>query len=203
MNKNLDKIKLVYEFNNDSPLFARVAEAELNDGKADNALQILTDGLKSYPGYLSAHIVYVEALAKKGEYTKVIDKLEELRSTFNDDEVINYYLEKIEEEKAENQELEDNIRNVDKPIEDDLENLAETISKAKIPRAGEGNVNNEIENVTPTGGLFISETLAEIYLSQSNLKEALEIYEKLLESNPNKAEHYKQKIDEIKNSMNN
>lgn len=200
MNKDLAKIKLIYEFNHNSPLFARVAEAELNEGNADTALQILENGLKNYPNYTSAHLVYVEALAKKGEYQKVVEKLDELREKLNDDESINFYLDKIEKEKSQNRKLESEIR---KPLEEDLDNLAETISKAKLPPVDENPNNKKTEDYSPKGKQFISETLAEIYLSQSNYKEALDIYEKLLESNPKKTEHYEAKIAEIKKQMNN
>lgn len=202
MNKDLAKIKLVYEFNHKSPLFARVAEAELNEGNIDKALEILDSGLEIYPDYLSAHLVFIEALAKKGDYKKVVNKLDELRPKLNDDTTINFYLDKIEKEKSENDNLETNIRQLDKPIEDNLDNLADTISKARIPPAEE-NQTEKNENFTPRGKQFISETLAEIYFSQSNYTEALEIYEKLLESNPNKAEHFKAKIAEIKNHISN
>lgn len=202
MNKDLAKIKLIYEFNHSSPLFARVADAEMNEGNVDKALKILDEGLSNYPNYLSAHLVYVEALAKKGNYQKVVDKLDELRPKLNDDATINFYLDKIEKEKSENQKLQSNIRQLDKPLEDDLDNLAETISKAKIPPADDKQPDKK-EDYSPKGKQFISETLAEIYLSQANYKEALEIYEKLLESNPNKAEHFYTKIAEIKNSMRN
>lgn len=200
MNKDLAKIKLIYEFNHNSPLFARVAEAELNEGNADTALQILENGLKNYPNYTSAHLVYVEALAKKGEYQKVVEKLDELREKLNDDESINFYLDKIEKEKSQNRKLESEIR---KPLEEDLDNLAETISKAKLPPVDENPNNKKTEDYSPKGKQFISETLAEIYLSQSNYKEALDIYEKLLESNPKKNEYYEAKIAEIKKQMNN
>lgn len=200
MNKDLAKIKLIYEFNHNSPLFARVAEAELNEGNADTALQILENGLKNYPNYTSAHLVYVEALAKKGEYQKVVEKLDELREKLNDDESINFYLDKIEKEKSQNRKLESEIR---KPLEEDLDNLAETISKAKLPPVDENPNNKKTEDYSPKGKQFISETLAEIYLSQSNYKEALDIYEKLLESNPKKTEYYEAKITEIKKQMNN
>ena len=95
MNNELAKIKLIYEFNPESPLFARVAEAELNEGNTDKALQILEKGLEIYPDYLTAQLVYVEILAKKGEYKRVIEKLDELRPRLNDDEAINHYLEKL------------------------------------------------------------------------------------------------------------
>jgi tetratricopeptide (TPR) repeat protein len=109
-------------------------------------------------------------------------------------------LDKIEKEKSQNQKLESEIR---KPLEEDLDNLAETISRAKLPPVDENSNNKKAEDYSPKGKQFISETLAEIYLSQSNFKEALDIYEKLLESNPNKTEHYEAKISEIKNQMNN
>jgi tetratricopeptide (TPR) repeat protein len=130
----------------------------------------------------------------------VVEKLDELRTKLNDDQSINFYLDKIEKEKSQNQKLESEIR---KPLEEDLDNLAETISRAKLPPVDENSNNKKAEDYSPKGKQFISETLAEIYLSQSNFKEALDIYEKLLESNPNKTEHYEAKISEIKNQMNN
>jgi len=202
VNKDLAKTKLIYEFNQDSSLFARVADAELNEGNVDKAIQILDRGLKNYTDYLSAHLVYVEALAKKGEYQKVVNKLDELRTKLNDDAAINFYLDKIEKEKSENEIFETNIRQLDKPIEDNLDDLAETISKAKIPPADEKQTDDN-EKLSPMSKKFVSETLAEIYLSQSNYKEALEIYEKLLESNPTRTEFFEAKIAEIKNSMRN
>ena len=73
MNKDLAKIKLIYEFNDNSPLFARVADAELKEGNVDKALEILNSGLENYPDYITAHLVYIEALAKKGDYKKVVN----------------------------------------------------------------------------------------------------------------------------------
>lgn len=202
MNKDLAKIKLIYEFNPSSPLFARVAESELESGSTDTAIQMLERGMELYPDYISAKLVYIQALAKKGEYKKVIDKLDELKPILNDDTAINYYLEKIEEEKSNIQNNEDEITRNKKPLEEDLENLAETINKAKIPPI-DSNITPKIDESEPRGKQFVSETLAGIYLAQSSFKEALDIYEKLIESNPAKTEYYERKIEEIKNMMNN
>lgn len=201
MNKDLAKIKLIYEFNPSSPLFARVAESELESGNTDTAIQMLERGMELYPDYISAKLVYIQALAKKGEYKKVIDKLDELKPILNDDSTINYYLEKIEEEKSNIQNNEDEITRNKKPLEEDLENLAETINKAKIPPI-DSNITPKIDESEPRGKQFVSETLAGIYLAQSSFKEALDIYEKLIESNPAKTEYYERKIEEIKNMMN-
>lgn len=202
MTQAIDKIKLIYEFNNNSPLFARVAEAELNDGNIDQAIKILERGFNNYPDYITAKLVYVEALAKKAQYKKIIDIIEELRPKLDDDTLINYYLEKIEEERAKTEIEEDFLLSEKKSLEDNLENLAEVISKAKIPPVDENKSNQNYEDFSSMGKQFISETLANIYFSQGNYKEALEIYQKLFETNPNKAEHLKEKIEETKKLMN-
>ncbi|KUG24691.1 hypothetical protein ASZ90_005492 [hydrocarbon metagenome] len=202
MTQAIDKIKLIYEFNNNSPLFARVAEAELNDGNIDQAIKILERGFNNYPEYITAKLVYVEALAKKAQYKKIIDIIEELRPKLDDDTLINYYLEKIEEERAKTEIEEDFLLSEKKSLEDNLENLAEVISKAKIPPVDENKSSQNYEDFSSMGKQFISETLANIYFSQGNYKEALEIYQKLIETNPNKAEHLKEKIEETKKLMN-
>lgn len=199
--KSLEKIKLVYEFNHSSPVFARVAESFMNNGEYDHALSILEKGLEKYPDYVSAKIVLIELLAKKNDYKRLINVVDEIRDLV-DEKTVNYYLDKAEEERNLSTEILGSEKGEPRSIEDNLENLADTISKAKIPPTGDADVsNNDLAEPTPKGNQFISETLAEIYLMQSNYKEALSIYEKLLESNPDKTEHYKSKIDEIKSKM--
>lgn len=202
MSQTIDKVKLIYEFNKSSPLFARVAEAELNDGHVDQAMKILEEGFNNYPDYITARLIFVEALAKKGEYKKVIDIMEELRPSLDDDELINYYLEKIEEERAKTEIEKDFLLGEKKSLEDNLENLAEVISKAKIPPVDANKSNKNNEDFSSMGKQFISETLANIYFSQGNYNEALEIYQKLLEISPNKVEHLIEKIEETKKLMN-
>ncbi len=200
-NKDLAKIKLIYEFNNNSPLFARVAESLLEDGQYDEAIDILEDGLKKYPNYMAAKIVLILALAKKGEYEEVNERMDKIKDDL-DEETINHYLKKIEEEREKEDELMSSIRGTSANLDDDLEKLAERISKAKIPPPDELNKSLIKASNNPKGNQFVSETLAEIYLAQGNHKEALEIYKKLLESNPQKSEQIKMKIEEINNLMN-
>ena len=42
--------------------------------------------------------------------------------------------------------------------------------------------------------------MANIYLEQGNSKEAIEVYEKLIELNPEKESYYKIRIEEIRQS---
>ena len=47
------------------------------------------------------------------------------------------------------------------------------------------------------GRSLVSETLARIYVSQENYKEAREIYETLIEIQPEREDYYKEKLAEI------
>jgi tetratricopeptide (TPR) repeat protein len=200
--KSLEKIKLIYEFNNSSPVFARVAESLMKDGEYDEALAVIEEGLKIYPDYVTAKLVLAETLAKKNDYKGLIRIIDEVRDSI-DEETVNYYLEKAEEERNLTQEVFGSEEEQSKSIEDDLENLADTISKAKIPPTGDTKQTEQFPNEesTPKGTQFVSETLAEIYLTQQNYKEALSIYEKLLDANPQNAERYNLRIEEIKSAM--
>jgi len=48
---NSDNISLIYEFNQDSPLFARVAAGEIAEKNYDQAKEILEDGIKNLPPF--------------------------------------------------------------------------------------------------------------------------------------------------------
>ncbi len=200
--KDLAKIKLIYEFNNNSPLFARVAEAYLQEGNPLKAIEILESGIERFPYYTSAKIVLIEALAKEGEYKRVIQLIDKIREDL-DEQTVNYYLDKVESER-EYQESDQNAQfeeTAPKGIEDDLENLADKLSHAKMPKADDSSAPDIKETESKSESKLVSETLAEIYLNQSNYTEALSIYEKLHETNPANKEHYRDKIEQIKNMM--
>lgn len=192
MKTTLDKIKLIYEYDNDSPLFARVAESEINEGNVESAIQIIESGLKKYPDYVNAYLVYAETLARLNKFDKVIDTMEKVKELIDDEKTINYYLEHFEEIRSTARGNDENDSS-----EDDYGALAEKIKKAKMPKM------DEAAEVKPfhdnSNRSIVSETLAGIYYSQGSYNEALEMYEKLLESNPNKAGFYREKINEIKN----
>ena len=203
MSKNtIDKIKLIYEFNNHSPLFARVASSELENGNYDSALEMVEEGLKKYPDYITAKLVYAETLANLGRYEKVIEEMEKIKEELDDEKTINYYLEYFEEIK-EKQQNESSEKDNDKTSgdENDIEKLAEKVRKAKMPKIDNASTTDFKGPDNKKSKNIVSETLAGIYYSQGSYSEALEIYEQLLESNPSKAEFYMEKINEIKSQM--
>lgn len=89
------------------------------------------------------------------------------------------------------------------PIEDKLEQLAAELTDAKIPGISseplviEEEIFEEPEPEVKEKEI-ISETLAGIYFAQGNLEEALQIYEKLITYQPDKAEFFTKRVNEIK-----
>ncbi len=96
------------------------------------------------------------------------------------------------------------------PIEENLEQLAEELDNAKMPEPEPIVVNEEIlEDPEPEPEPeklekeIVSETLAGIYFAQGNLEEALGIYEKLIEYQPEKADFFNKRVIEIKELLEN
>ena len=207
-----DKIALIYEFNKQSPLFARVANAELNKGNFEYALKILSEGLELYPDYPAAHLVYAKALACTGKKEDAVIEIKKASSLISDKKTEDYYLYQIEKISAESSAFSESRRTsffpesfeqVEKEpeekeiVDDGLEQLAEELNNAKA-------IETEIEEERPSSGFvftggkpIISETLAGIYMAQGNLKDAKFVYEQLIVKEPAKEERLRKKLDEI------
>lgn len=158
-----DKFALIYEFNNSSPLFTRVASKYLESGEPDKALPILEDGIKNYRTYPTAIILYSLALAMVGKKDDALETLGKIRSLFDSDSTIEFYKSKIYSIKeAENPmeyvfsssifdkdtarpntstELTHERKNIDESNtvseDEDLEVLAEKLKNASLPMPSE------------------------------------------------------------------
>lgn len=238
MNKvSTDKFALIYQFNNSSPLFARIAADALKKNFPDKAIQIIEEGLKIHPDYPTAYLIYSKALADKGEFDHAREILNSVFNLLEDARTYNYYLneiERIEREKdidpkqtsfvdgdfVEDQSFsvftadnytdeiaEENFKIASKSIEDNLDELIDELNEAKISIQdldSEESENSESgddilsdENIEERSSKFISETLADIYLSQGSLAQAKNIYLKLMEIEPEKKERFLNKINMI------
>ncbi len=153
-NSSSDNISLIYEFNPDSPLFARVALEEMEQGKYSEALKILEDGISRYPNYPTANFIYAQTLAHLGEYEKAIEAVEKGAAILDSNEAREFYLSKVEEIKNKNSIVEESKRvsfleddgdssaddeeiankeEQEVPLEDRLDELAKELEHAKIP----------------------------------------------------------------------
>lgn len=209
-NLTTERIKLIYEFNKNSPLFTRVAASELQKGNYQEANKILEEGINIHSFYPTAFLLLSICKAYEGKETeaKIVAKIGS--DLINSKETYDYYCKKIEEIIEERKSIsetsrpnflmENNSYN-EETIESKLDILAEQLSKAKIiPKAVDENIEPEIPEFK--GKKIVSETLAEIYFSQKNYEDALSAYEELINQKPEKAEYYLNRIDEIKSRMN-
>ena len=211
-----DKIALIYEFNKQSPLFARVANAELNKENIEDAVKILSEGLELYPDYPTAHLVHAKALALSGNKEEAITEIKKACLLISDPKTEEYYLHQIEKISAEtfafsesrrvaffpeNFETIETEKKEEEIIDDGLEQLAEELNNAKVIETEEEEEKSSSGFVFTGGKPIISETLAGIYMAQGNLKDAKYVYEELIIKEPEKEERFRKKLAEIENRI--
>jgi tetratricopeptide (TPR) repeat protein len=211
-NQIFEKVKLIYEFNQSSPLFARVASLEIAYGNILEAVKILEEGIVKFPRYASPHFILGLAYAYSADEESAKKEIEIGCILLGSREPFEYYSKRI----AEIIEERNSLTEVKRPVfiekesddaqseffvnlEDKLDLLAEKLSKAKIiPKE----VDAVEEVVTEySGEKIVSETLANIYFTQKNYEEALASYKKLIMIKPERADVYSKKIAEIKSAM--
>lgn len=91
----MDKTALIYEFNNESPVFAQVAATELENKNIDKALTILENGIQLFPDYATAYLIYAQALAIAGDFENAEKMLRTGCDIIESDETFKYYSEKF------------------------------------------------------------------------------------------------------------
>jgi tetratricopeptide (TPR) repeat protein len=213
-----DKIKLIYEFNNNSPLFARVALSEVEHGSIPDAINILQNGIKLYPSYPTPYIVLALANAYSGNKDEALKHLSKGCELINSPISFNHYKEKIKTIIADRNSLSESLRpgflddkdDIEKEyitesiavkdvdIEEKLDVLVEQLSKAKITPKPDGHSDETPEIPEYTGKKIATETLAEIFINQKNYDGAISIYEELIRQKPERSVTYLGKISEIK-----
>lgn len=210
-----DKIGLIYEFNNKSPLFARVADNCIKNNEVDLAISILEHGLKIYPNYPTGYFILGMALANNGRINEAKEIILTGNKLLNSDSSKDFYIEKIDE-MAENESRisptkhSDFLENESEPIEEtnnkiseiDLDELASKISKAKKIKVDNNKaIDENAYKINYDSSIIASETLADIYIEQGSFNEAIETYAKLIDIRPEKKEIYEMKIAEIKKRL--
>ncbi len=213
------KVSLIYEYNNNSPLFVRVAGIEIEKNNLDQAIEILHNGLKLYPDYPTVHFLIAKAYTLKGNYSQALTFLKSGSTIINSPKSFDYYLKEIEilkkqrtffnvskwtELAKENLSVNQPMVNDDKislskveSIEEALSKLTEDIKETQetIKQAQE---KIEETNKTVDKDLIVSETLAKIYANQNEIPAAVSVYKKLIKKFPDKEEYYNSKIEELK-----
>jgi tetratricopeptide (TPR) repeat protein len=198
-----DKIGLVYNFDKNSPLFVHAASDELEKKNFQNAIEILENGIKTYPYFTAAYIILAKAYAYSGNYKLALDVLKTGTDLMHSKKTYDYYVREIEG-------IRRNInlytpsagksdigsKSGDAGILENLGNLVREISSpGNIP--AEKKTEKHPDETQPEGSIIVSETLAKIYISQGEIEEARKVYLKLIQKHPDREEYYRKKIDEL------
>jgi len=225
-----DKANLIYKNNTNSALFVRTAQYQLENNNIDAAIEILNKGLKVYPDHPVAYLLLGKAYIMLGNYNLAEEFIRKGSSLIQCRDTYDYYLGEAAKTRdqrsmfnltrdklfakpvAENDSMEQrkavledhqpkDSKELQNRIDDRFERLVSTVSKVKAldkkdPEGTGTNKNN------PETTLLVSETLAEIYCTQGELNEAINVYEKLIKRDPGKADYYSKKIEEIRKSLN-
>jgi tetratricopeptide (TPR) repeat protein len=221
-----DKVNLIYEYNNKSPLFVRMANTELENNNIDQAIFILEEGTKIYPHYAAAYLLLGKANILIGNYPNAYKYIKKGSDLIHSKKTYDYYLKELENIKKQRSLFLGSSRNVFLPdnevspglldkeilnekmdetsrsVDDSLDQIAKEISSARIPEMREGEISQAFLPDNDSGSnLIVSETLAKIYISQGELSDAIEVYKKLIVKDPQKEEYYKRKIDQLKSEL--
>ena len=155
--------------------------------------------------------VLINSTATYDYYLKEIDSARKQRSLFDSTTRTSFFSSEIEspqpgifpeEKKEKESKLEAKKENQFVDIEDRLDEVARKISAARLNESP-SNFNYELSNMDnfEEQNMFVSETLAKIYINQGEFKEAIDVYQKLIKKNPPKQEYYLQKISELQSQL--
>ncbi|MCB0750678.1 MAG: tetratricopeptide repeat-containing protein [Ignavibacteriae bacterium] len=193
----MDKFALVYEFNKDSPLITYEASKELDDKNYVKALELLETAANKYPYYPTIYFLTGMALAYTNQFDLAKENIIKGDNLLNEKSTFDFYLKEIERIKLKKEGIDLTMDNTGENI---LDNpiIDKTISEKKndfdfLDKETDEPKINELKKVKP----IVTETLAEIYASQGNYKEALDIYEKLKIVKPELSEKFDNRIREI------
>ena len=200
----MDKFAIVYEFNQESPLITYKASRELEAKNYPKAVDLLSSAIEKYPYHPTPYFQYALALAHNKQYGLAKDFLAKGDDLLGEKETLNYYSNLIEAVKREADGIsivfDDTINEVlgESFIEPEQFN-SDDIDLIEEPNS------NIIENDNPDseGISIVTETLAEIYASQENYEEAIEIYEKLINIKPDFTDKFNNRISELKTAIEN
>lgn len=215
------KVSLIYEYNNKSPLFARVADNEIEKNNIDSAIKILTEGLTNHPDFSVAYFLLGKAHTIKGNYGQALKCIKKGSELIHSPKTFDYYLREIDaikkqrqlfnvsrwaEASNENQIQQTQLQQAPVKQVKTSESIEETLNKLTAEIEGTSQVIKEAKQKIEenrvkeysNNDFIVSETLAKIYITQGEFKEAISVYKKLKQKNPEKESYFDSKIAELK-----
>jgi tetratricopeptide (TPR) repeat protein len=214
------KIKVLYDRDNNSPLFLKIADIYLSENNFQKALLILEEGLKYFPEHPLAFILVGKVNSMLGNFDAAHSYFKQASDLLDSDRTYSYYKNQFKlndkpvspfdssrgsifistsVEKEDNTKTNEKSVDNSQSVDDRLDQLAREVMNARIEKKDDDLIPELNQNShSPDKSKLASETLANIYLSQGEKSEAIKIFELLIDRNPEKKEYYLAKIAEIK-----
>ena len=212
------RAKLIFERDNNSPLFLRVADSYLQSNYPETAVSILEDGLKNFPDHPLAFILMGKANVMMNEIEMAEYFFKKSSESLNTNRTYTYYKKEynlpdkqlspfdssrgsvfINSSEEEMLKIEDVLHDKEQPVEERLAQIANELMNKRLEQTDNFPVKEaDQQQYSPDKSKLASETLANIYLSQGQKNEAIKIYELLANRNPGKKVYYFEKIRNIK-----
>lgn len=184
------KFSEIYRRNGKSPVFLRVAESQIEEKDYENAIEILKAALAEKSVSAAVFFLLGKAYTGKGDFKEALNNFKKGSELIKSDRTFQYYLKEIELQKRKFDQTDISIPKIESSDYSSLLDDSAGDSAKDSPDA-----KSDIDDN------LVSETLAQIYLSQGETGEAVTVYEKLIRKYPLKKLYFEAKIAEITSGM--
>lgn len=193
-----------------SPWFARKAEERLAAGDASEAARICTEGLVQYPWYATGMLVLGRCYEALGRTADAVVEFRKGLRVHPDASVLRDALARMERREREEFDLfaEQQVETLHGTAgtltfeqyisgkSSEGESTVDFLRQQAARKEEEDNQERAVAEPAPTGRI-VTETLAEIYASQGEYREAISAYRVLLERRPDESERFRKRIEEL------
>jgi tetratricopeptide (TPR) repeat protein len=199
-----------------SPSFARLASHYLKEGEVQKAVDICLEGLKHYQTYGTAHLVLGKCYQSLGRNIEAMLEYRWALKSMPDNPTVQQLLRHVEQREQESfrtfseeraQKLKDRkgTLSFEKYVEEEKKEsttdfLLRRLQDVKKPvpqMKSEPDSAEELQTSNVTPSKIVTATLAEIYATQGEYKEAIEAYQKLVNQRPIESERYAKRIAQL------
>lgn len=212
------RAKLIYERDNNSPLFLRTADYYLQNGEPQTAFSILENGLKTFPEHPLAFIMLAKVFIRFGDLQKADFYFKKSAEQLDNQQTYEYYrseyrlagkpVSPFDTSRGsifinQNDDYVEEIENKDSDsVDDRLSEIADELMNRNTDRKEDTSFSAPIvSDYSPDKSKLATETFANIYLSQGQKLEAIKVYEMLIKRFPERKSYYEAKISEIKSQQ--
>ncbi len=185
----IKKAQIVSNLKGETSLSPHLAAKKCEEGDYRESVEFLERYTEKFQSNTVALIFLSKCYAQQGKYHQAVQILKSACQSIHSSITFDYYLKQIEE--CQRNEIWG------------IKNKNISAFDLKISAESNGNDLVQVDENKTYEQFLVSETLAKIYIAQGELKEAINIYEKLIESKPEDKMKYLQAIEELKSHLEN